>query len=185
MIESLISSKTRIKLLLKFFLSEGTQGYLRGLETEFGDSSNAIRVELNRLVNAGLLASETVGNKRMFRANPAHPLYVNLREIVRKHVGLDRLIASVVEQLGSLEAMYLAGSFSQGLDSGVIDLVLVGDVDKVYLVRLIDRAEALVARKIRYVVYSGAEMRAGALAEFEPAPMLLWEKGPVSTSASV
>lgn len=182
MIESLISSKTRIKLLLKFFLSEGTEGYLRGLSTEFGDSSNAIRVELNRLVKAGLLESETVGNKRMFRADPHHPLYANIRAIVRKHVGLDRLIDSVVRQLGDLEAMYLTGSFSHGLDSGVVDLVLVGNIDKLYLVRLIDRAEALVGRKIRYVVYSASEVRAGALEEFDTAPVLLWEEASAKTT---
>ena len=53
MIEALISSKTRIKLLLKFFLNSKTTSYLRGLEAEFGESSNAIRIELNRFEKAG------------------------------------------------------------------------------------------------------------------------------------
>ena len=56
MIETLISSKTRIKLLLKFFLNSNTTSYLRSLESEFGESTNAIRVELNRLENAGMLS---------------------------------------------------------------------------------------------------------------------------------
>ena len=53
MIETLISSKTRIKLLLKFFLNSNTTAYLRGLEEEFGESTNSIRLELNRFEKAG------------------------------------------------------------------------------------------------------------------------------------
>ena len=69
MIETLISSKTRIKLLLKFFLNSSSRSYLRGLETEFGDSSNAIRLELNRFEKAGMLKTCTEGNKKYFQAN--------------------------------------------------------------------------------------------------------------------
>ncbi len=74
MLETLISSKTRIKLLLKFFLNSKTTSYLRGLESEFGDSTNAIRLELNRLEKAGMLTAFMQGNKKMFTANTDHPL---------------------------------------------------------------------------------------------------------------
>ena len=49
MLDTLISSQTRLKLLLKFFLNSSTSSYLRDLESEFGESTNAIRLELNRL----------------------------------------------------------------------------------------------------------------------------------------
>ena len=67
MIETLISSKTRIKLLMKFFLNSKTTAYLRGLEGEFGESTNAIRLELNKLEKAGMLSSFSKGNKKMWR----------------------------------------------------------------------------------------------------------------------
>ena len=51
MLDSLITSKTRIKLLLKFFLNTSTHAYLRGLADEFGESTNALRLELNHLEN--------------------------------------------------------------------------------------------------------------------------------------
>jgi len=176
MIDSLISSKTRIKLLLKFFLNDATEGYLRGLENEFGESSNGIRVELNRLSKAGLLKSYSEGNKRIYSANREHPLYENLHSIVRKHVGLDRIVETIVKQLGDIERVYLAGTFSKGIDSGVIDLVLVGEVDKVYLIGLIEKIERLVDRKIRYLAYSLEEIRQGGFATFEQAPLLLWDR---------
>lgn len=176
MIDSLISSKTRIKLLLKFFLHEASEGYLRGLESEFGESSNGIRVELNRLSKAGLLTSTQEGNKRIFRANIKHPLYSNLHAIVRKHIGLDRIVDTIVEQLGEVQAVYLTGSFSRGLDSEVIDLVLVGNIDKVYLVRLIEKVEKLVERKIRYLTFTEEEINQGRLSTFESTPLLLWDR---------
>ena len=55
MLETLVTSKTRAKLLLKFFLNPSTSAYLRGLADEFGESTNGVRVELNRLMEAGLL----------------------------------------------------------------------------------------------------------------------------------
>jgi hypothetical protein len=65
MLDSLVTSQTRIKLLKKFFLNSSTSAHLRGLESEFGESSNAIRVELNRFEDAGLLNSFPDGNKKI------------------------------------------------------------------------------------------------------------------------
>ena len=89
MIETLISSKTRIKLLLKFFLNSKVESYLRQLESEFGASTNAIRIELNRLEKAGLLNSTFKGNKRFFQANDKHPMYADIHNLIRKYVGID------------------------------------------------------------------------------------------------
>ena len=82
MLETLISSKTRIKLLLKFFLNDKATSYLRGLENEFGDSTNSIRQELNRFEKAGMLVSYTEGNKKYFKANTRHPLYQDTHNLL-------------------------------------------------------------------------------------------------------
>ena len=176
MIDTLISNRTRVKLLLKFFLNGESSGYLRGLESEFGEGSNAIRVELNRLCRAGLLESYHEGNKRMYRADHSHPLYEDLARIVRKHVGLDRVLATVVARLGQLEAVYLCGALSQGLDSSIIDLVLVGRLDRAYLTGVIERAEALIERKVRHIVYTAEEIAGGALGDFSPPPLLIYSR---------
>lgn len=87
MLETLITSKTRIKLLLKFFLNINNQGYLRSLENEFNESTNGIRQELNRFEQAGLLLAESDGNKKLYRANTLHPLFKDLNSIIRKFIG--------------------------------------------------------------------------------------------------
>src|SRR6056297_3790839 len=106
MIESLITSKTRIKLLLKFFFNSQNKDYLRSLEKEFGESSNAIRIELNRFEAAGMLKSEYAGNRKYFQANTQHPLYNDINSILKKFIGIDKIIDQVTSQIGDLDAAY-------------------------------------------------------------------------------
>ena len=174
MIETLISSKTRIKLLLKFFLNSRTTAYLRSLESQFGESTNAIRIELNRLEKAGMLTSSVQGNKKIFQANTDHPLYREVHSIVMKYVGLDKVIENVIERLGEVRAVYLAGEFARGLDSDIIDLILVGEINQEYLLHLIGRAESIVHRRIRYLIYENQDGYDGTWGCKEPAPLLIW-----------
>lgn len=176
MIDALISSKTRIKLLMKFFLNSKTTAYLRSLESEFGESSNAIRVELNRLEKAGMLTSFFQGNKKIFQADTTHPLFGEVHNILLKHVGLDRIIENVIERLGEVEKVFLVGDFSKGMDSKIIDLLFIGNIDKPYLLNLVDKAEKLVSRKIRYLIYTEEEFQQIDLASYDPEPLLLWLK---------
>ena len=160
MINALITSQTRVKLLLKFFLNSSTRAHLRGLETEFGESSNSIRLELNRFEEAGLLNSLRDGNKKVFQANNHHPLFKDIHNIVLKETGIDRVIEKVVHRLGHIFCVYLTGDFARGKDSPVIDLILVGDnIDREYLARKIVQAEQLVGRKVSYVVLDPTEAK--------------------------
>ncbi|NRA50885.1 MAG: ArsR family transcriptional regulator [Phaeodactylibacter sp.] len=174
MIETLISSKTRVKLLMKFFINSNTTSYLRGLQQEFGESSNAIRIELNRLEDAGMLSSETVGNKKMFRANDQHPLFKEIHNILLKQIGIDKIVEQVIERLGNVERVYLIGDFSKGIDSNIIDLLIIGTIDRNYLLNLVEKAEQMVNRKIRYLLYEAEEFSEAMLDRFTPEPLLLY-----------
>ncbi len=178
MIETLISSKTRIKLLLKFFLNSNTTAYLRGLENEFGESTNAIRLELNRLEKAGMLSSCLDGNKKIFRANTKHSLFKDIHSIVLKQVGIDKIIENVIKRLGEVEKVFLTGDFAQGKDSSIIDLIFVGDIKKEYLINLIEKVERLIHRKIRYIIYDEAEWIDIQIGFNHKAIFLLWSKEP-------
>ena len=178
MLDTLITSKTRIKLLLKFFLNNKTQSYLRNLENEFGESSNAIRVELNRFEEAGLLSSSSIGNKKMYMANTKHPLYSDIHNIILKFVGLDQIIEKVTSQVGDLKAAYITGKFAIGLDSRIIDLILVGEsLDRAYITNLVVKAEELIKRKIRFLSMSDGE----ASEHLKDVPhLLIWKKDSTS-----
>jgi hypothetical protein len=155
MLETLITSKTRIKLLTKFFLNPQAKAYLRGLEGAFGESSNAVRLELNRFEQAGLLSSAMEGNRKVYTANTTHPLYPDIHNILRKHLGIDQIIEEVTQKLGHVEQVWLSGEFAKGNDSTTIDLLLVGTaIDQNYLEKLRDKASSLINRAIRLTLFT-------------------------------
>ena len=174
MIETLISSKTRIKLLLKFFLNSQSKAYLRSLETEFGESTNSIRLELNRLEKAGMLSSYNSGNKKFYSADTSHPLFNEIHNIVKKHLGFDTIIEKVINRLGDVDQVFVIGSLAKGIDSPIIDLMLIGNINKEFLIQLIDKAEDFISRKIRYVVYNSTEKESINWHSFEIEPLLIW-----------
>jgi predicted nucleotidyltransferase len=157
MLDTLITSKTRIKLLLKFFLNSKTSSYLRNLEAEFGESTNSIRLELNKFEEAGLLETSTSGNKKLFKANIKHPMFSDIQNILMKYTGLDKIVEQVIEKLGNVESVYLVGELAKGLDNPIIDLVFVGDINKAYLLNLTEKAEKLIHKKIRFVIFNSEE----------------------------
>ncbi|MDO9580626.1 MAG: winged helix-turn-helix domain-containing protein [Bacteroidales bacterium] len=112
MLDTLVTSKTRLKLILKFFLNPCSSAYLRELAEEFGESSNAVRLELNRFEQAGLLKSEANGNKKLYRANVIHPLYKDIHSIISKTIGIDQIVDEVVAKLGDVEEAYITGDFA-------------------------------------------------------------------------
>jgi len=174
MLEALISSKTRIRLLLRFFLNPESKSYLRELAEEFGESTNSVRLELNRFEEAGMLDSEYVGNKRFYRANNGFPLFKEVRSILLKQTGLQRVLDDVIVKLGDLKEVYLAGELANGRQSNVVSLILIGNPDREYLVRLIKRAEGLIDKKIQYLIYTEAE---AGLQTFEGEQyLLLWKQ---------
>jgi len=160
MLETLVTSKTRLKLLVKFFLNGATRSYLRDLEAEFGESTNAIRVELNRFEDAGMLTSQVKGNKKIFGANTKHPLFGDIHSILLKYTGIDQVIENVLNRLGGLQQAWLIGDFARGRDSRIIDLLLVGeDINLEALIGYIAKAEELIERKVRYLLLTPAEAK--------------------------
>ncbi len=164
-------------MLLKFFLNGNTESYLRGLEQEFDVSTNVIRVELNKFEKAGLLQSKFKGNKKLFKANTSHPLFKDIHNIILKHVGIDKVIDEVALKLGSLDCVYLTGKMAEGIDSGIIDVIFVGEkIDVGYLLNLIEKAEKMIDRKIRYLLFDKVgfdeHLTKGVL---EAEPLLLWK----------
>jgi DNA-binding transcriptional ArsR family regulator len=154
MLDTLIQSKTRLKLLLRFFLNPGSSAYLRGLADEFSESTNSVRIELNRFEEAGLIEGHKEGNKKMYKVNTRFPMFADLQRIAFKHFGIDHIIEQVVQKLGDVNAVYLTGDLARGLDTSIVDVTIIGkNIDSTYLTKLVAKAEDLIDRKIRTLVY--------------------------------
>ena len=147
----LITSKTRLRLMIKFFVSQANRGYLNGLASEMGESSNAIRKELNHLHNAGYLNKVKNENKIEYQANSEHPLYEVLRKVVLKHLGLEDIVETVLERMGNVQKIILVGDYAEGNDSGNIEVFLIGnDLNMDYISQLEDKIEKLIGRKVSF-----------------------------------
>ncbi|OOG69890.1 PaaX family transcriptional regulator [Algoriphagus sp. A40] len=152
MLDSLVTSKTRVKLLLKFF-SHANSGYLRSLAKEFDESTNSVRVELNRLTEAGLLLTEDEGKTKVYKANQGHPFFHEIKGMVSKFLGLDDLLEKVVKRMGNVEKAIITGDYAMGIDSGTIELTLIGkNLDQAYLNFLIDKTYEKISRKVKVLI---------------------------------
>jgi len=172
----LIGSKTRVKLLMRFFFNPSTRSYLRELSKEFGVSTNAVREELNQLTRTELLKSERHGRLVHYRANTDHPLFPDLKSMVGKVLGVDQVIDSIVTRLGGLERAYLIDDYAEGKDTGIIDLVLVGNIDQYHLNDLSRKTERYINRKIRSLVVDQKEFEEMETTLTSRPHVLVWEK---------
>ena len=159
MLDNLITSKTRLRLLVKFFLNAATEGYLRGLADELDENTNAIRKELNNLSEAGFIIRSEEGSKITYQANPTNPFFSILQQLVRKYVGIDALIEQIIDKAGSVEQVFLIGDYAKGIDSGHIEVVLIGEpLNHPYLDQLSAKVANLVQKKISiYTTYNEKE----------------------------
>ena len=144
-------------MLMKFFINPDLESYLRGLASEFDVSTNAIRQELNQLEKASIIAGKRSGNKKLYTANPSHPLFNEVRRLLLKTVGIDQVMERIVKRLGNLKCVYLTGALARGKDSPTIDLYIIGDIDREYLFELVEKAEKISGKKIRLAVFKESE----------------------------
>ena len=155
MLESLITSKTRIRILVKFFINVANNGYLRGLAEELNESTNSIRKELNNLEEAGYLEKEAIQNKVIYKANTKHPLFSILQKIVRQHIGLDAMVEIIVQRMGAIQKVVVIGDYANGKDSGIIEVILVGEVlNMEYIDQLRVKIEKEIKRKVKFFTTS-------------------------------
>jgi hypothetical protein len=175
LLSGLISSKTRIKLLVRLFINPKATSYLRELSKEFNISTNSVREELNQLTKANLLKTKKNGRQVYYTANQEHPLFPELRSMINKVVGLDQVIDGIVNRLGDLECAYLLDDYAEGKDSGIIDLLLIGEIDHYHLNDLSRKTERYIKRKIRPLVLSREEYNE-LMPSIDKRPcLLIWE----------
>jgi len=175
LLSGLIASKTRIKLLIRLFFNPKARSYLRELAKEFDVSTNAVREELNQLKKTNLLKSEKTGRQVYYMANTEHALFPELKSMVSKVMGIDQIIDSVITRLGNLEKAYLVDDYAEGKDTGIIDIILVGEIDQYHLNDLSRKTERYIKRKIRSLVITKDEFEDFLPELIRRSQVLIWE----------
>jgi hypothetical protein len=153
MLEKLITSKTRLRLLIKFFINISNDGYLNSLADEFGESTNSVRKELNNLSSAGYLEKRNENNKVIYRANVSHPLFHIIQKIIHKHLGIEEILERVYNRIGDVKKVLLLGDYAKGVDSGLIEVLIVGEnINRKYLDEIAPKIEKKIKRKVNFFV---------------------------------
>jgi predicted nucleotidyltransferase len=127
--------------------------------TKLGSAS--LQRELNRLVDAGVVTSERVGNLRRFQANAASPVFTDLVNLTRKTLGVVPALQDALQPLAAkLELALVFGSVAKQTDTAQsdIDVMLVGDALQIReVLELLIPLEAQLGRKINPTCYTPAE----------------------------
>ena len=153
MLNSLITSKTRLRMLIKFFVNAANNGYLNGLANEFNESTNSIRKELNNLSSAGYLQKSKNNNKVIYNANTSHPMFGVLQKIVRQHLGLEEIVETVIDRIGDVDQIALTGEYAKGIDSGNIEIIINGkNVNKDYLDSIKPKIKKKIGRDVSFLL---------------------------------
>lgn len=135
--------------MIKFFVSASNRGYLRGIADEFNESTNAIRKELNQLTDAGYLVREEGEQKVFYRANVQHTLFRSVQGLIHNFLGIDQIVDQVLDRAGDVEEVALLGDYAQGVDSGHIEVLILGkNLDSAYLLQAAEKAAKMLAKQV-------------------------------------
>ena len=160
MLHGLITSKTRVKLLTLFFTRPGERFYGREVERLVGQQPRSVHLELNRLAAAGLLTSQSEGRVKYYTANPASPIYFEIRRIVLKTTGLGDALRARLRSLGAVSQAFVFGSAAAGDEApgSDIDLMVIGTPNLTELSQAIAGIERDLGRPVNYLVFSRQEI---------------------------
>lgn len=154
-------TRTQQRVLGVLFGQPGRSFYASELIRDAGTGSGAAQRELARLEASGLIVARRIGNQKHYEANPASPLYRDLRNIVLKTVGLVEPLREALKPIESeIRAAFVYGSVAKGSDKATsdIDLMVVSETltyGEVF--GALDTVSRALGRTINPTVYSGAE----------------------------
>lgn len=160
-------TKNQRLLLSLFYTSPAKAFYVQEIGRILGKRPGVFQRTLNHLAEDGVLSSEYRGHARFFQANRRHPLYRELRAIVRKTAGVETSLQDLVARVKPIKLALLYGSFAKQRerpDSDVDLLVVGGPQAERSLLRGLPRLERRFQREINYRWYREEEFRKKRLA---------------------
>jgi len=154
MLDDLITSKTRKKILHIFLDNPDEMHYVRSLVRKTGEEINSVRRELSILKKIGILTSEKRANRVYYLLDKTYPFYQDLIKIYAKMVGLGAEIIKNRVKLGKIKYAMLSGKFVNRIPVGPdeVDLMIVGNVVLPEVALLVRNEEARIGREINYTV---------------------------------
>lgn len=158
-LQDFMISRVRVKMFELFFSNISEMYYVREITRKTREEINAVRRELDRMLDAGILKSEQRGNRLYYFLNQRYVYYQELQQMVAKSVGLGKRVRKYRRKLGSVSFVMFSAKFIQRMQprQGEVDLLVVGDVVLPELEAMIKEEEKAIGREINYAVFSDEE----------------------------
>ncbi|MFH0838485.1 MAG: hypothetical protein V1880_04445 [Patescibacteria group bacterium] len=151
MLKQLFSSNARVKLLRTFLLNPDEEFFIRELTRKLSEQINSVRRELDNLKKIGLLKSRVRNRKKYYYINKSFLIFGELRDMFVKASSNDEQMGRAISKMGEVDFLLLTGKFVGKVSS--IDLLLIGEVDKMKLQKYLD--ETLKGKKdIKFTIIS-------------------------------
>ena len=159
MLQDLIISRVRVKILQLFFLSPGKIFHVRDIVRRCEEEINAVRRELAHLEKAGLMSKEKRANRLFYMLRRDYPLYFDLMELIEKTKGLGGEILKNKSKLGKIKFTMISGRFIRHLPKmgNQVDLLIVGKIVLPELGQIVRREEVRRETEINYTVMTEEE----------------------------
>lgn len=160
-LEDIITSKVRVKILDLFYSHLTEMYHVRGIVREISEEINAVRRELERLENAGILKKEPRGNRIYYFVRNDYPLYGDILAIVSKSTGLGKVLIDSKSKLGKPSFIMFSGKFVRRKPrkkEEEVDILIVGEIVLPELASIIRNFETQLNREINYTVMSREEL---------------------------
>ncbi len=168
MLEHIFGSKTRVKLLQLFFRKPEQAFYGREIARSIGNQLNAVRRELANLEAVGLIVvvpasechTEELGTERSkyYRLNKNFALYGEFKSLLVRAQMMEEqeLVEEIKKKAGEMDLVVLSGVFTNE-DNAPTDLLLVGEIKPMAMVKLIKKFEKVIGQPLRYTVMERRE----------------------------
>ena len=156
-----VTSRVRVKVLTLFCLYPAEMFYIREVTREIGEEINAVRRELNNLLNNGILKTEERGNRVYYYLNKSYGFFPELQQMVLKDQGLGEKIRKSRRKLGEIQyVMFTSQLINRRAEKNQeLDLLLVGEIVLPELELLVKEEEKKLGREINYMVLNPQEFR--------------------------
>lgn len=148
-----IVSKVRVKLLQSFLEDPREMYHVRALVRDTDEEINAVRRELARMEECGLVKSEKRGNRLYYWFRKDYPFFQELLSLIAKTTGLGLQIRKNVGKLGRVNFCLFSGEFARRAErksADQVDVLVVGDIVLPELANLIRQEEGTRGLEINY-----------------------------------
>jgi predicted nucleotidyltransferase len=159
---ALLFGAYRRDVLALLLLHPEESRHVREIARAIGKAPGTLLRELNALAAAGVLVRRPLGNQVHFQANPACPIYEDLRSILKKTVGVADVLREALAPLGAkVRAAFVYGSVARGDERARsdLDVMVVGEASFGDVVAALAPAQESLRREVNPNVYPALECR--------------------------